>query len=413
MMIEIIFYFYLAYAVFGIILSFLQISHIKSKLNGSPLFLNEKDYKKAGEYAIENEKVSIFSTFVEVLMLFMWLFFGLAFLEYKFINIDDEIIKSTALIMSFLIIGGILSLPFDIYSKFFLDKRYGFTKNLTIKTFISDLIKSTALFIVIGSILIYAMSYFISTNELWWIISFAILFTFIILINIFYPIIRGAFFDKFKPLENEDLKTTINDLLSSVGFKSSGVFSVDASKRDSRLNAYFGGLGKTKRVVLFDTLIEKLTKGELISVLGHELGHFKNKDIIKNIASMSIVLFATFYLLGQIPQSLALEVGVSYSAYFIISMFLLLSPMVFFIFTPIMSLASRHNEFEADKFGINKGSKEELASALIKLINENLSFPSSHKLYSFIYHSHPSVKERLEAMGFDDVSVLMNKNDEK
>ena len=407
-MIETILYFYIVYASIRVVVSYLQISHIKSTLNESAIFLSENDYKKAGEYAIENEKVSILSTFIEVFMLIAWVFFGLSFLEYKFIGLEDDILKSTALIMSFIIVGGVLSLPFDIYSKFFLDKKYGFTKNLTIKIFITDLLKSTAIFIGVGTILIYMMSYFISTNENWWIISFAILFTFIILINIFYPIIRGAFFDKFKPLEDEDLKTAINELLSSVDFKSSGVFSVDASKRDSRLNAYFGGLGKTKRVVLFDTLIEKLTKGERISVLGHELGHFKNKDIIKNIASMSVILFTTFYLLGQIPQSLAIEVGVQYSAYFVMTMFLLLSPMVFFVFTPLMSLASRHNEFEADKFGIDKGSKEELASALIKLINENLSFPSSHKVYSFIYHSHPSVKERLEAMGFDDVSSLIN-----
>ncbi len=401
-MLEIILYFYLAYTLIKVAISYLQISHIKSKLNESALFLSEEDYQKAGKYAIENEKMSILSSFLEFLLLYVWLFFGLSFLEQNIMGIDDEILKYTTLIMSFMIIGGIISLPFDIYSKFVLDRKYGFTKNLTIATFIKDLIISTALFIIIGTILVYAMAYFITTNEYWWIISFAILFTFIILINIFYPVIRGAFFDKFKPLEDEDLKTSINDLLSSVDFKSSGVFSVDASKRDSRLNAYFGGLGKTKRVVLFDTLIEKLTKGELISVLGHELGHFKNKDIIKNIASMSVILFTTFFLLGQIPESLATETGISYSAYFVITMFILLSPMVFFIFTPLMSLASRHNEFEADKFGISKGSKEELASALIKLINENLSFPSSHKIYSAMYHSHPSVKERLEAMGIDE-----------
>ena len=380
-MLEIILYLYIAYALINVTISYLQIIHIKSRLTENALFLKPDDYQKAGKYSIAKERMSIFSTLIEIIMLFAWLFFGLAFLESQFVFIEDEILKSTIIIMSFMIIGGVLSLPFEIYSKFFLDKKYGFTKNLTIKTFIADLLKSTLIFIIIGVMLVYAMTYFIATNEYWWIISFAILFTFIILINIFYPLIRGAFFDKFKPLEDGDLKTAINDLLSSVNFKSSGVFSVDASKRDSRLNAYFGGLGKTKRVVLYDTLIEKLTKGELISVLGHELGHFKNKDIIKNIASMSVILFSTFFLLGQMPESLASEVGISYSAHFVMIMFLLFSPMVFFVFTPLMSLASRHNEFEADKFGISKGSKEELASALIKLINENLSFPYSHKVY--------------------------------
>ena len=400
-MIEIILGIYLVYTLFKLIISNLQIFHIRKKLNDKPLFLDKKDYQKAGNYAIINEQMSIIGSFIEAIMLVFWLFIGLAFLDIELSNIEDETIKSTIFILSFIVIGSILNIPFDIYSKFVIDKKYGFTKKLTFKTYIMDFIKSSVLFLIVGSAIIALMSYFINNNENWWIISFAILFTFILAINVLYPVIRGAFFDKFKPLEDEELRDKITDLLDSVDFKSSGVFSVDASKRDSRLNAYFGGLGKTKRVVLYDTLIEKLNHGELISVLGHELGHFKNKDIIKNIASMSLILLATFFLLSKIPLSLATEIAIPYNASFIISMFLLLSPPLFFIITPIMSLISRHNEFEADKFGSNKGSKEELASALIKLITENLSFPFSHKTYSFIYHSHPSVQERLVAMGFD------------
>ena len=392
---------YLLHVLFKLIVSVLQISHIKMKLNKEALFLEKDDFQKAGLYSIEKEKLSIIGSFIEGIMLVIWMFFALSFLEYKLVFIEDATLRTTIFIMSFMIIGGIISMPMDLYSTFVLDKKYGFTKELSLKLYISDFIKSTTIFLIVGSALIWLMAYFIDNNQYWWIISFAILFIFILGINILYPVIRGAFFDKFKPLEDEELKKDINDLLASVDFKSSGVFSVDASKRDSRLNAYFGGLGKTKRVVLFDTLIEKLTTAELISVLGHELGHFKNKDIIKNIASMSFILLVIFYALGQLPNTLALEVGVSYGSSFIISMFLLLSPVIFFISTPIISLISRHNEFEADKFGIDKGSKKDLASALLKLVNENLSFPFSHKIYSFIYHSHPNIQERLEAMGFN------------
>jgi len=400
-MIEWIIGVYLFCIAFGLIVSYLQIGHIRLRLSKKALFLKEDDYKKAGEYAIANQKMSIFGSVVEVITLLIWLLFGLSLLESEISFIESDTLRTTLFIMSLMVIGGIISFPMDIYSKFVIDKKYGFSKKLSFKLYMSDFLKSTIIFFIVGFALISLMAYFIDNNQYWWIISFGILFTFILGINILYPVIRGAFFDNFKPLEDGELKDKINQLLESVDFKSSGVFSVDASKRDSRLNAYFGGLGKTKRVVLYDTLIEKLNVAELISVLGHELGHFKNKDIIKGIASMSLVLLCTFYALGQLPDTLANEIGMNYGSSFIISMFLLLSPVIFFIANPIISFISRHNEFEADKFGINKGSKEDLATALLKLVNENLSFPFSHKLYSFIHHSHPSIQERLEAMGFD------------
>jgi STE24 endopeptidase len=208
-------------------------------------------------------------------------------------------------------------------------------------------------------------------------------------------------FDKFSPLPDGDLKTAITSLLESVDFKSSGVFTVEASKRDSRLNAYFGGLGKTKRVVLFDTLIEKLSQNELIAVLGHELGHFKHGDIIKNIALMGAILFATFFLISHIPISLANDMNMKYEAHFIIMMFLFLSSIIFFVISPFISFLSRHNEYEADKFGSDIGSADDLANALIKLVNENLSFPHSHPFYVFFYYSHPPLIERLRALGKD------------
>ena len=157
--------------------------------------------------------------------------------------------------------------------------------------FVKDTIKTGILFLVFGSLVVAGISFIINSFQSWWIWGFAFIFAVIILINMLYPVIRDKMFDKFEKLKDKELEAKIENLLDKVGFKSSGVFSVDASKRDNRLNAYFGGLGSTKRVVLFDTLVEKLTHNELLAVLGHELGHFKNGDILKNIGIMGLVMF--------------------------------------------------------------------------------------------------------------------------
>jgi len=216
-----------------------------------------------------------------------------------------------------------------------------------------------------------------------------------------YPIVRAKMFDKFEKLKDKELETKIENLLKDVGFKSSGIFSVDASKRDSRLNAYFGGLGATKRVVLFDTLIEKLTHNELLAVLGHELGHFKNGDILKNIAIMGFVMFVFFAIFGNLNDDLFLKLFLQKEPYAIITLFLIFSSILSFFLMPLISLISRYNEYKADAFGSNLASKEDLVNALLKLANENKSFPLSHKLYIFFYYSHPPLVERFKELGYD------------
>jgi STE24 endopeptidase len=220
-----------------------------------------------------------------------------------------------------------------------------------------------------------------------------------IVINVIYPTLIAPIFNKFTILKDEELKESIEKLLSSVGLKTDGVFTIDASKRDNRLNAYFGGLGKSKRVVLFDTLIEKLTKNELLAVLGHELGHFKHKDIIKNIAMIGTLLFIMFFIFGNLPQSLFDAIKIEKTPYSIIAMFLIFSPILSLFFMPLFGMVSRSNEYHADEFGAECESKEELASALMKLANENKSFPKSHPLFIFFYHSHPPLVERLKRLG--------------
>jgi STE24 endopeptidase len=224
--------------------------------------------------------------------------------------------------------------------------------------------------------------------------------------NVLMPFFMSLF-NRFSPLEEGELRDAITNLMNQAGLKSDGIFIMDASKRDSRLNAFFGGLGKSKRVVLFDTLVEKLNQKELLAVLGHELGHFSHGDIWKNIGLMGVLLFISFYLFGHLPESLFLEMGVSPEAGVQIAMLMLLLPLVSFVFTPVMSYVSRHNEYAADEFGSRMGGKENLVSALMKLVTENKSFPKSHPLVIFFYYTHPPVLERLKELGYDASNVVI------
>jgi STE24 endopeptidase len=214
-----------------------------------------------------------------------------------------------------------------------------------------------------------------------------------------YPTLIAPIFNKIEPLQNSELENEISSLLKRVGFQSSGVFKIDASKRDSRLNAYFGGFGKSKRVVLFDTLLEKLNSQELLAVLGHELGHFKNGDIYKNLAVVGTLLFLVFYTFGNIPLQFFELLEVEKSASTIIPLLLILSPLFSIFIMPIFGYISRRNEFEADKVGSElSGNPIYLREALKKLVKENRSFPKSHPIYIFFYYSHPPISERLERL---------------
>jgi STE24 endopeptidase len=289
----------------------------------------------------------------------------------------------------------IVSLPVTIYSKI-IDKRFGFNKS-SWKLFIIDEVKKIILFIIIGGVIFYALIYFIDNFKNWWLISFGFVFVVILSINMLYPIFM-TLFNKFIPLENEELKSSIENIMDRVGFKASGIFVMDASKRDSRLNAFFGGFGKTKRVVLFDTLIEKLTSKEILAVLGHELGHFKHKDILKNIAIMAVMMFGLFFIIGNLPDTLFKELNLEKTAGNILVLAFIIGEVYFYLLSPIVNLISRKNEFGADEMGAELADAKSLKSALIKLVKENKSFPKSSKIYSIMYHSHPSVLERIEEL---------------
>ncbi|MCG3710743.1 M48 family metallopeptidase [Aliarcobacter butzleri] len=398
-MLEIFVIAFCIYFAFNIYTSFMQIGFIKEARNLKAIILDSNKYLEAADYAIEKEKLALASTFYDFILFILWIGFGLSYLD-SLIQIDSYWLKAIVFVDLFIIINWILTLPFELYSTFKLNKKYEFS-NITPALFIKDTIKTGVLFLVFGSLVIAGISFIINNFPSWWIFGFVFIFAVIILINMLYPVIRDKMFDKFEKLKDKELEEKIEKLLDEVGFKSSGVFSVDASKRDNRLNAYFGGLGSTKRVVLFDTLVEKLTHNELLAVLGHELGHFKNGDILKNIGIMGFVMFVFFAIFGNLSDELFLGLNLQNEPYAIITVFLIFSPILSFFLMPLISLISRHNEYAADSFGSNLATKEDLVTALLKLANENKSFPLSHPLYIFFYYSHPPLIERFKELGYD------------
>ena len=393
---------YTLYVLISIYTSVMQIGFVNQAKRKEAVLLSASDFLKAGNYTVEKEKLSIVNSFVDYLFFIAWMGFGISYLS-KSIFFENETILNIAIVLGFIVINSILALPFSYYEKFVLDEKYGFNKS-SMAQWIKDTLISFVMSIVLGSLVIWGIYLIISSFEFWWLWSFVFIFGVVILINMLYPAFRAMFFDKLTPLKDETLDAEIKSLMDKTGFVSSGVFVSDASKRDARLNAYFGGFGKAKRVVLFDTLIEKLSTKELLAVLGHELGHFAHGDIYKNIALVGAMLFAMFAIFGNLPDSLYLELGIAQEPYVVMILLMLFMPVLGFVMMPIMGIVSRHNEYEADKMGselAGVGGEIELANALKKLVTENKSFPLSHPIYIFFHYTHPPVLERLKELGVD------------
>lgn len=402
-MLEIIMVLFTVYTLLKIYISVMQIGYISQEKNKEAVLMSRDKYEVAGTYAIKKERLGMLSTLVDYAMFVWWVTVGFAWLTAT-LQTDSTVMEAVVFLFGFIAVGFVIGLPFELYQTFKLDKEYGFTKTTT-KLYVIDQIKSTVMFIVFGGAIFYALAWIVVNVGSWWLWGFVLLFGLAVLMNVIYPTIIAPIFNKFTPLEEGELRTDIESMMNGVGLKSDGVFVLDASKRDSRLNAYFGGLGKSKRVVLFDTLMEKLSNKELLAVLGHELGHFSHGDIWKNIGMMGVLLFSSFFILGNLPATLFIEMGIEKTAGVEIAMMMILLPLLSFVFTPILSAVSRHNEYAADEFGSELGGKANLVSALMKLIEENKAFPKSHPMYAFFYYTHPPVLERLKELGYDASTI--------
>ena len=385
------------YVLIKIYISVMQIGYVARAKHMNPVLMTPSRYMKAADYLISTERVKIVETLIEYALFIFWLSWGIRWLDTLTWSMGP-VLQAVVAVNLFLIVNYIVELPFSIYKTFVIDERFKFN-NMTPDLFISDQIKGGLMTLAVATVLSAAVAWIIMNVPMWWFFSFLLIFAVIVVVNLLYPTIIAPMFNKFTPLENEELNAKIKGLLEKSGFESDGVFVVDASKRDSRLNAYFGGLGRSKRVVLFDTLLQKLNENELLAVLGHELGHFKHHDIYKNIAMLGGILFVGFYIFGHIPTSFFMELGVRETPAMLMVLFMLLISVFLFLFMPIISFVSRKNEYEADRYAAQLCDSSDLVSALKKLVEENRSFPKAHPLTIFFYYSHPPIVERLKALG--------------
>ena len=382
------------YVFIKIFLEIKEVVYIRNAFDDGAVLMDFEAYKDAAIYSIYKRTINIFNSLISMFLVVFWLSGGLFivnFILYK----SDSLIHELEILLSFFAVNYILTLPIDIWEKH-IDKKFGFNV-APWSMFFVDEIKKIVLFFLLGAVFFAGLIYFIENFKNWWLIGFVFSLIIVVFINLLYPFF-ARMFNKFTPLEDEELKEEIEKMMEKVGFKANGIYVMDAGKRDTRLNAYFAGFGKTKRVVLFDTLLKKLNKNEVLAVLGHELGHFKNKDIFKNIALIGVMLFVLFAIFGNLPDTLFKELMIPKIGVNIIILALLFSEVVFFILQPLVNLISRNNEFAADEMGSELVSKKDLANALKKLVSENKHFPKVSKLYSFIYYSHPPILERLERL---------------
>lgn len=390
--------FLLLYALPKILIDRKQLTFIRQKLDTPAVILNHEDYHKAGLYAIEKLRFSIFSTLFECALFALWLGVGFGILERAFVDMSEEM-ASLCFLLGFLVIHTLINAPLSYYLTMVLDKRFGFSTTSN-ALFFKDLIQGLVLLVLFGALIGYALIHFALYLEYWWVYAFAFVLLLVIGVNMIYPTLIAPIFNKFTPLEDESLKLRIEELMGQVGFRSSGIFVMDASKRDGRLNAYFGGLGKSKRVILFDTLLKKLSNDGILAILGHELGHFKHKDIVKNLCFNAVFLFALFAFIGLGVREVLAFGGLELHIGGVFAFIFLISPLIGFYLMPLLGALSRRAEYRADEFGASISSKMTLANALVRIINENKSFPHSHPWYVFFHYTHPPLLERLRALGY-------------
>ncbi|EMC5236394.1 M48 family metallopeptidase [Campylobacter coli] len=378
-------------------ISYAQIRFLEREKDKQAQILSEKDYQNAADIAIENEKFKLFSNFYNLIINIAWIGFGFLYLK-ELLILNNTRFENTLFLLSFLIITSILNLPLSIYESFIKDKAHGFS-NMTVKLFIKDTMKSLILTLIFGFLILYALLFcYDFFGTFWWLAAFIFAFCVIVIINVIYPTLIAPIFNKMEKLEDENLLSKINDLMKQCGFNANGVYVIDASKRDKRLNAYFGGLFKSKRVVLFDTLLKALSERELLAVLGHELGHFVHKDIIKALINGAITMFLLFFIFAHLPDFVYQESHLEGVNGGVFALLFIFANIFSFIISPLINALSRKNEFAADQHGAKVTSKEDMKNALLALARENKAFIKTSKIYTFFYLSHPSISDRIKAL---------------
>lgn len=356
-------------------------------------------HQKAADYSVDRSRFALQTTLVDAaLLMFLTLGGGLAWLHDLCSARLDGLPYGLALIFSVMLISGIIDLPFSLYRQFVIEAKHGFNR-MTLGLFFADLAKQTLIGIVIGAPLILAVLWLMNgMGNLWWLYVWLFWSAFNLLVMFVYPTWIAPLFNKFSPLADGEMKTRIEALLVRCGFRSSGLFVMDGSKRSSHGNAYFTGFGNSKRIVFFDTLLERLTPSEVEAVLAHELGHFRRHHIVYRMALMFALSLGFLWLLGQLIDAPWFYAGLGVPAQntaLALILFFLVVPVFTFLLGPLGSYLSRRNEFEADAYAAEHASAGDLVRALVKLYEDNAATLTPDPLHSLFYDSHPPAAQRI------------------
>jgi STE24 endopeptidase len=368
---------------------------------------DEDTYQKSQEYTKVNTRFGILtSTFNLAILLVFWFAGGFNWLDEMVRGWElGTIWNGLAYIGILILFKTILSLPFSIYSTFVIEERFGFNKT-TPKTFVMDMLKGLGLGILLGGPLLAGiLAFFTYIDQFAWLYAWGAVTAFTLFVQFIAPTWIMPLFNDFEPLEDSDLRKKIREYAEKVNFALEGIYVMDGSKRSSKSNAFFTGFGKNKRIALYDTLIDNHSDEELVAVLAHEIGHYKKKHIIKNMAVSIVQTGVMFFLLSIFLNSQGLYDAFymnEQSVYAGLIFFGMLYAPIDMILSVFMQLISRKYEFEADEFASTTYKKDPMINALKKLSKDNLSNLTPHPFYVFLNYSHPPVLQRIKAIRATD-----------
>ena len=364
-------------------------------------------HQKAADYTLTKARFGMLELALATVVLVGWtLLGGLSALNQVLLGwLGGGMGQQVALLAAFVLISGLIDLPVTLYQTFVIEERFGFNK-ITLKLWLVDLLKSSLIGAVIGlpiaALILWMMG---AAGGWWWLWAWGVWMGLNLLLLMIYPTFIAPLFNKFVPLEDETLKARVTALMKRCGFAAKGLFVMDGSKRSAHANAYFTGFGASKRVVFYDTLLAKLSAGEVDAVLAHELGHFKHKHILKRIVSMFALSLVGFALLGWLATQAWFYAGLGVQPNLsapndalALLLFMLGLPVFSFFIAPLFAHFSRKHEFEADAYAVQHTSGPDLATALLKLYEDNASTLTPDPVYVKFYYSHPPASERLARM---------------
>ena len=363
-------------------------------------------HRKAADYTIAKTRLGMIETALgAVVLVLLTLLGGVQWISESMRTLfTSDLTYQVAVVAAVALLLALIDLPFSWARQFRIEQKFGFNR-MTPRLWLADLAKSILVSAAFGVPLVAAIVWLMQrAGDLWWFYAWLLWVAFNALILVLYPTLIAPIFNKFEPLKDAALAERIGALLSRTGFASKGVFVMDGSRRSAHGNAYFTGLGRAKRIVFFDTLIERLLPTEIEAVLAHELGHFKLKHITKRLAFSFVASLGVLALLGWLITQpwffigLGVEPAPGANQGVALVLFMLVLPVFTFAFAPLASVMSRKHEFEADRFAARNASAHDLVNALVKLYQDNASTLTPDPMHSAFYDSHPPASMRIERL---------------